>query len=96
MDRGKIYRAGAALLDKKDPTKVIGHLREPLFSPVKSWEKKGNVDNVVFPTGAVVFGKKLYIYYGAADMCIGVVSLDLKKLLDKLINEKEPRASLYK
>ncbi len=95
MDRGKIYRAGAALLDKKNPTKVIGHLREPLFSPEEHWEKKGNVDNVVFPTGAVVFGKRLYIYYGAADKRIAVVSLDLKELLDKLISEKEPKASLY-
>ena len=96
MDKGKIYRAGAALLDKKDPTNVIGHLREPLFYPIKPWEKKGNVNNVVFPTGAVVFGKKLYIYYGAADTRIGVVSLDLNKLLNKLVNEKGPRASLYK
>ena len=96
MDKGKIYRAGAALLDKKDPTKVVCHLREPLFSPKKSWEKKGNVDNVVFPTGAVIFGKRLYIYYGAADKRIGVASLDLNKLLDKLVNKKEPIASLYK
>ena len=96
MDKGRIYRAGAALLDKKDPTKVKGHLREPLFSPVKSWEKKGNVDNIVFPTGAVIFDKRVYVYYGAADTCIGVVSLDLKRLLDRLVNEKEPKASLYK
>ena len=96
MDRGKIYRAGAALLDKKDPRKVIGHLREPLFSPIKSWEKKGNVDNVVFPTGAVIFDKNLYIYYGAADTRIGVVTIDLDKLLNCLINEKGPKASLYR
>jgi len=89
MDKGKIYRAGAALLDKKDPTKVINHLREPLFSPEKEWEKKGNVDNVVFPTGTAVFGKKLYIYYGAADKRIAVVSLNLNKLLDKLLKKSD-------
>jgi len=33
MNRGKIYRAGAALLDKNNPTKVLGHLKEPLFFP---------------------------------------------------------------
>lgn len=85
MDKGKTYRAAAALLDKKDPTKVIGHLHEPLFSPEKIWEKKGNVDDVVFPTGAVVFNKKLYIYYGAADTRIAVVSLNLNELLDELV-----------
>jgi len=84
MNIGRIYRAGAALLDKSDPTKVINHPREPLFSPETEWEKKGNVNNVVFPSGAAIFGKILYIYYGAADMRIGVISLDINELLDEL------------
>jgi len=88
MDTGKIYRAGVALLDKDDPTKVISHPREPLFSPEEEWEKKGNVNNVVFPTGAVVFGKKLYIYYGAADKRIAVASLNLNELLDELLDKR--------
>jgi len=95
MYKGKIYRAGAALLDKKDPTKVIGHLDYPLFSPDEHWEKKGNVDNVVFPTGAAIFGKKLYIYYGAADKYIAAASVDLNKLLDELIKSKENKEKIY-
>ncbi len=87
MDIGKTYRAGAALLDKKDPTKVIGHLKEPLFYPQEKWEKKGNVDNVVFPTGAALFDEKLYIYYGAADKRIGVVRVHVDELLDELLKE---------
>jgi len=82
---GRIYRAGAALLDKKDPTKVIGRLCDPLFSPEKEWELKGDVDNVVFPSGTVLFDNKLYIYYGAADKRIASVSLDINELLDELI-----------
>ena len=89
MNSGKIYRAGAALLDKKNPTKVIGHLKEPLFSPEKGWEKKGNIDNVVFPTGAVIFDERLYIYYGAADKRIAVLSINLNELLDELIRSEE-------
>ncbi|MFH1664101.1 MAG: pesticidal protein Cry7Aa [archaeon] len=88
MNQGRIYRAGAALLDKKNPTKVISHLREPLFSPEEEWEKKGNVDNVVFPTGTAVFDNRLYIYYGAADKKIGAVSLDLKELVNELLASK--------
>ena len=88
MDKGRTYRAGAALLDKKDPTKVIGHLHEPLFSPEEKWEKKGNINNVVFPTGAVIFNKRLYIYYGAADKRIAVISLDLNELLEELVKIK--------
>lgn len=89
MYRGKIYRAGAALLDKKDPTKVIGHLDYPLFGPSKRWEKSGYMDNVVFPSGAAVFGKKLYIYYGAADKYIAAASLNLKELIKELVESKE-------
>lgn len=96
MDKGKLYRAGAALLDKKDPTKVISHLRDPLFSPEKIWEKEGNVNNVVFPTGTTIFGKRLYIYYGAADKNIAVASVNLDHLLDELIKGKTPKASLYR
>jgi len=88
MDRGKTYRAGAALLDKKNPNKVIGHLHEPLFSPDEKWECKGTVNRVVFPTGAAVFGKRLYIYYGAADKYIAAVSVNLKSLLDELVPDE--------
>ncbi len=88
MDVGKTYRASAVLLDKKDPTKVIGMLKDPLFVPTESWEKKGLVNNVVFPTGAAVFGKRLYIYYGAADKYIAAASVDLDELLKELLDEK--------
>ena len=86
MDRGKIYRAGAALLDKKDPTKVIGRLKDPLFSPEEVYETKGNVHNVVFPTGAAQFGDRLYIYYGAADQRIAAASVDIDELLHELVD----------
>ena len=81
---GKIYYASAALLDKANPLKVIGRLKEPLFSPVASWEKFGVVNNVVFPTGTVVNGNKLTIYYGAADSVIAAKSLNLTDLLFEL------------
>ena len=81
---GKIYHASAALLDLKNPLKVLGRLKEPLFSPKAPWEKKGVTDNVVFPTGAVVQNKRLYIYYGAADKLIAAKSVDLAELLTEL------------
>jgi len=77
---GKIYHAAAALLDLENPLKVIGRLKQPLFSPKASWEKKGFVDNVVFPTGVIIKNGRLYIYYGAADTCIGAKSVNLDSL----------------
>lgn len=87
-DSTKIYRAGAALLDLDDPRKVIGRLEEPLFSPEEDWEKKGLVNNVVFPSAALRRGDRLWIYYGAADNLIAAKSLDLNKLLATLKNQK--------
>lgn len=84
FDGNKIYRVGAALLDPNDPTKIIGRLNHPLFSPEEPWEKTGNVANVVFPTGAIIQNKRLYIYYGAADSLIAAKSMDLAELLEEL------------
>ncbi len=81
----KIYRASVALLDLNNPQKVIGQLPYPLFSPEEVWEKKGIVDNVVFPTGTAIRGDELSIYYGAADDVIGVRTLSLTKLLNELL-----------
>ncbi|WP_298369364.1 pesticidal protein Cry7Aa [uncultured Lutibacter sp.] len=83
---GLVYHACAALLDIKNPLKVIGRLKQPLFSPTEDYEQKGNVNNVVFPTGTALFNDELYIYYGAADSCVAVASVDLNKLLFKLLN----------
>jgi predicted GH43/DUF377 family glycosyl hydrolase len=82
---GNIYRASAALLDLNNPTKVIGRLPEPLFSPLMEWEKQGQSSNVVFPSAAAVYGDELYIYYGAADSRIAAVSLSLSELVAELI-----------
>lgn len=81
---GKVYHAAAALLDIENPQKVIGRLREPLFSPKEPWEKEGLVKNVVFPTGAVVEGNRLFIYYGAADTLIAAKSVCLSELIEEL------------
>jgi predicted GH43/DUF377 family glycosyl hydrolase len=86
LNKVRIYHASAALLDKRNPFKVIGRLNVPLFSPEESWEKEGFVNNVVFPTGTAVFKKDLYIYYGASDDKIAVAKVNLNELLKKLKN----------
>jgi predicted GH43/DUF377 family glycosyl hydrolase len=83
----KIYHAGAALLDINNPLKVIARLKTPLFSPKEEWEKIGNVNNVVFPTGAVIDSGIFYIYYGAADKLIALKSIKLDSLLEELKKE---------
>jgi predicted GH43/DUF377 family glycosyl hydrolase len=83
---GYVYCACAALLDLENPAKEISRLPYPLFKPELSWELKGEVNNVVFPTGTTLFNDTLYIYYGAADKRIACASLSLKELLTELTN----------
>jgi predicted GH43/DUF377 family glycosyl hydrolase len=81
---GYVYSACASLLDLKNPKKEIARLPYPLFSPEKEWELKGEVNNVCFPSGAILEEDTLYIYYGAADERIAVASLSMSELLMKL------------
>lgn len=83
---GYVYTAGAALLDLEHPEREIARLKTPLFKPEHEWEIKGAVSNVCFPTGAVVFGETLYIYYGAADERIACASVCLTELIEELLN----------
>ncbi|MEN5133092.1 hypothetical protein [Elizabethkingia anophelis] len=82
---GYVYTACAALLDLENPKKEIARLPYPLFQPEKKWELKGEVNNVCFPTGALVENDILYIYYGAADQRIAVVSVKLSELIKELL-----------
>lgn len=81
---GYVYSACAALLDLKNPQIELARLPYPLFFPEKSWELKGEVNNVCFPTGAIVDKETLFIYYGAADERIAVASLNINELLAEL------------
>jgi len=81
----KVYRAGLALLDLKDPSKVIYRSEEPILEPEKEYEIVGDSPNVVFPTGLVEKEGILYLYYGAADTTVCVATAEKEKLLNSLI-----------
>lgn len=83
--KGYVYSACAALLDLQNPQKEIARLPYPLFKPELSWELKGEVNNVCFPTGTITVDDTLFIYYGAADEQIAVASLSLSALLNELL-----------
>jgi len=89
IDKGNVYHASAVLLDRDDPTKVIGEMNEPLFSPSEKWEKSGVINNVVFPTATSLTNDTLSIFYGAADSRIGVRTVSISGLLKELLNENK-------
>ena len=83
---GSIYRTGLALLDTEHPERVLARSNEWMFGPETTYERTGDVDQVVFPCGWVLDddGDTLRIYYGAADTSVCVATASLASLLDWL------------
>lgn len=88
VDKNFTYRAGAALLDEKNPLKVLARLPYPILEPERDYEKIGDVNMVVFPEGIVQFDDELQIYYGGADKVVGLAIGKLSHLLDELWKHK--------
>ena len=82
------YRVGAALLDANNPLRVISRTPQPILEPEYEYETKGLYNGCVFPTGNVVVDGVLYVYYGAADMYIGLATCPLNELLDYLKSDE--------
>jgi predicted GH43/DUF377 family glycosyl hydrolase len=80
------YAIGAFLLDRDDPSKVIGRLREPLLKPNRS-EREGYVPNVVYTCGALVHNGELVIPYGLADHATGFAKVPLAEVLAAMEQE---------
>lgn len=77
------YVIGAELLDLDDPTRVIGNLTEPLVVPTGD-ERDGYVPNVVYSCGALLHGHNIVLPYGIGDAQIGVATVPLDQLLNRL------------
>lgn len=83
----RVYRAGMALLDEHQPEKVLARLPYPVLQPERPWELVGDVNNVVFPTGAYVFENYLYVFYGCADKVIGLAKGRLSDALESFTDK---------
>lgn len=86
VDQYKVYRAGAAVLDLNDPSKVIAKTTSPILEPLEPYEKFGDVNNVVFPTGTAILDGNLLLYYGGADKVCCVATANLDTLLDYILD----------
>ncbi len=89
---GSIYRVGLALFDLEDPGHCLLRGRTWIFGPEAIYEREGDVNNVVFPTGHTIApdGDTLYLYYGAADTCIALATGSITAMLDWLERNGDP------
>lgn len=77
------YCIGAVLLDRNDPSVVLGRLREPLLGPAPD-EREGYVPNVVYSCGAIVHNGVLILPYAVSDTATRFASVKLADLLSAL------------
>jgi len=88
---GPIYRAGVVLLDLENPSEVIARSNVPILAPRTEYERIGDVNNVVFPSAAVVEDDgEVKVYYGSADTAICVATTTLDELVDLLNKHGRP------
>jgi predicted GH43/DUF377 family glycosyl hydrolase len=66
------YAAGQALFDNKAPYKLLDRSTQYFIHPDKPYELIGEVNNVCFVEGLVLFKNKWILYYGTADSKIAV------------------------
>lgn len=85
------YRLGVLLLDLHDVTKVIGRTPYPVLEPEAMYERKGIVDNVVFPCGQVVKDGMIILYYGGADEVVCGAAIGIDDLLSYLGRTREKK-----
>jgi beta-1,4-mannooligosaccharide/beta-1,4-mannosyl-N-acetylglucosamine phosphorylase len=86
-----IYQAGVSLHPLEAPWEVLGRGKYNILEPRELYELTGQVPNVVFPSGAIALSyddagvalddSLLYIYYGAADTCVGCIITTIIELI---------------
>lgn len=79
-----VYRVGAVLLQLDDPSIVLSRTTDFIFEPEMEYEKKGQVNNVVFPCGIINKKGTIFMYYGGGDSVVGVAKAKLSEILRAL------------
>ena len=96
VEEGNVYCMGWCVLDATDPSRVLYVSPSPVLTPETPYEIQHEpipqVDmanfpdgvRVVFPEGMVERGEDLLVYYGAADVNVGVARVNKADLLASL------------
>jgi predicted GH43/DUF377 family glycosyl hydrolase len=78
------YAIGAVLLDRDDPSRILGRTRYPILE-AEDDDRNGYVPNVVYTCGGMRVGDQLFMPYGISDSSIGFAFLPLKDLVAAMV-----------
>jgi predicted GH43/DUF377 family glycosyl hydrolase len=89
---GALYRLGLALFDLQAPERCLLRGDSWVFGPDETYERFGDVANVVFPCGYTIRpdGDTMYLYYGGADTCIALATASVRELVAWLHRSGRP------
>jgi len=80
------YCAGAVLLDRDNPTRLIARSTLPMICPERTYEREGFAPDVLFPTGAIYDEKEgeLMLFSGCADEVVSVLRMSVDSISEHL------------
>lgn len=84
VDPEKVYRVGVVFMIMRDNLVLFKELADPILEPEAPYERKGEVENVVFPCGAIKQKDRILIYYGGGDRVVGLAILNLEEIIELL------------
>ena len=89
---GSIYRLGLALFDMNRPEICLQRGDSWMFGPEASYERGGDVKDVVFPCGQTIGddGDTINLYYGAADSSMALATGSIRSSLAWLNANSSP------
>lgn len=69
----RVYTAGQALFDARNPVKLLARGDAPFIRPTEQYERTGQyAEGTTFVQGLVPFNGRWFLYYGTADSRVGV------------------------
>ncbi len=86
-----VFGTEIVMLDLENPRKIIGRTKGPFMVPETYYEKVGQVPNIIFPSGALIRGDKLEVYYGATDTHCAFATIPLDNLLNSILEPEKVR-----
>ena len=77
------YSIGAVLLDKADPSKILGRTSQPILSAADE-DREGYVPNVVYSCGGMRVGEDIFLPYGVADSSVAFAFVAIQDVLGEM------------
>jgi len=77
------YVMGAYLLDKDNPERIIARTKDFILS-AEGKDREGYVPNVVYSCGGICDNNILYIPFAISDISSGIVTVNVKKLIESM------------